>query len=61
MSPSNYGVTVMVVDRYWAIEVYVEGAESPEAAQAAVQQQLDELPVVGVSGSFKITKVRTLP
>lgn len=51
----------MVVDRYWAIEVYVEGAESPKAARAAVQQQLDELSVVGVSGSFKITEVRRLP
>lgn len=61
MSHSNYGVTVMVVDRYWSIEVYVEGAESAEAAQASVQQQLDELPDVGVTASFTITETRKLP
>lgn len=60
MSTSNYGVTVMVADRYWSIEIYVEGAISPEAAQESVQQQLDELPVVGVSASFKIAATRSL-
>jgi hypothetical protein len=57
----NYGVTIMVVDRYWGTEIYVEDGESPEAAQKLVQQQLDELPVVGVTGRFKITGVRKLP
>jgi hypothetical protein len=57
----NYVVTVMVVDRYWSIGVYVEGAESAAAARAAVQQQLDELPVVGVTGSFTITEAQRLP
>jgi hypothetical protein len=57
----NYVVTVMVVDRYWSIGVYVEGAADAAAARAAVQQQLDELPAVGVTGSFTITEAQRLP
>lgn len=55
---NHYVVTVEIIDRYWAIQVF-EDAQTADAARASVQAKFDEaVNLHYVQGAFRVTEAQ---